>query len=94
MPQRHSWRTELARELIIPNPGPHPVSADEQDVVWFQWPALRQRHIRKNWVAPEATFDEVAHGVHLRLLGGDQAFAQQKLNMAVIARPGHESALP
>jgi len=94
LPQGHSWSAELARKLSIAYSGPHSISAYEQHVVWLEGPALGQRHIRKNRVASEATFHKVAHGVHLRLVGSDQTFAQQKLNMAVITRPGHYGALP
>jgi hypothetical protein len=31
--------------------------------------------------------------MHLSLVGGDQTFAEQKLNVAVIARPGHDGTL-
>jgi len=32
--------------------------------------------------------------MHLRLFGGDQTFAQQKLNVAVIPRSRHDGTLP
>ena len=44
-----------------------------------------QRHVRQERIAAEAALDEVAHRMIQRLLRGDQALAQQQLDVAVIA---------
>jgi hypothetical protein len=87
LPQRRSHGAQLGRDFGVSNSSPHTIGTHEQHVVWFQWAALGQCHVRQNGVSSEATFDEVAHRVNLRLIGSDQPFTQQKLDVTVISGP-------
>src|SRR5256885_11151646 len=56
---------------------PQPVAARQQHVVRLERAAPRQRHVRQDRIPAEATLDEVAHRVRLRLLGADEPLAQR-----------------
>ena len=73
-------------EILVIEVGPKPVGAQEQHVAGFQAPAGRDAHFGKRGVAAQAALDVVAHGVSVHFRLGDQALAQQHLDMTVIAR--------
>ena len=50
-------------------------------------------HLRQQRVAAEAALDVIAHRMVLRLVGADQAFLQQQLDVAVIARARQHRAV-
>src|SRR5690606_16208368 len=56
--------------------------------------ATVDRHLRNGWVSAQATLDEVAHRMVRNFFLGDLAFAQQQLDMAVIARALEHLTVP
>ncbi len=80
-PDRGGWPT--ARRCTATSTSPR-----------FETPARRNAHFGQRRVAAETAFDVVAHrvAVHFRL--GDQALAQQHLDVAVVARALQHLRLP
>src|SRR5580658_1136982 len=72
-------------DLAILQAAPQPVAADQQHVVRLQGAAPADRHVGQDRIAAEAAFDEVAHGVIVRLLRIDEPLAQQELDVTVVA---------
>jgi len=60
----------------------------------LQWPPTGQRHVRDYRISPETTLNEVPHRMNLCLVGGNQPFAQQKLDMAVVAAARQHLSVP
>ena len=62
------------------------VGADEQHVTRRELLSAGHAHVGKRRVAAEAALDEVAHRMAAHLVLVDQPFAQQELDVAVVAR--------
>ena len=75
-----------AHEILVLEVGPQAVGAQQQHVAGLQPPARRDAHLRQRRIAAQAAFDVVAHRMAVHLGLGDQALAQQHLDMAVVAR--------
>ena len=84
--QRRARRRKCAADLAVVEPAPQPVGANQQDVVGLERLAQAQRHLGQERLAAQAALDEIAHRMGQRLVGGDHAFAQQELDVAVVAR--------
>src|SRR5579863_5462314 len=80
----------LGDDLLILEGTPEAIRAHEQHVVRLNRPPPRQGHLRQDRVPAEAALDEVAHGVLVRLLGVDEALAQQQLDVTVVAAARHQ----
>src|SRR6202047_3243704 len=60
-------RTDLGCDLGVGEQVPQSVGARPQTVVRLQRAATRQRHVRQDRIPAEATLDEVAHRMVVRL---------------------------
>src|SRR2546423_12965432 len=70
--KRYTRRTQLARNVSVLEPAPHAIRARQQHVFRLDGATTGQGHVGQNRVSSEATFDEVAHRMSLRLVGGDE----------------------
>ncbi len=84
---------ETVGDLLVLERGPQAVGADEQNIVRLQLATTAQGHVGKNRIASDAALHEVSHRMVHGLLGGDQAFAQEQLDMAVVARAHDDTTL-
>src|SRR5688572_8451817 len=71
---------------------PDAVGADHEDVAVLERLAARDRHLGQLRLAAQAALDEVPHRVARDLLFADRAFAQELLDVAVVARARDDRA--
>ena len=75
-----------AHKILVSQVCPQAIRAQQQHIARLQPPPRRDGHLRQRRVSAQAAFNVVAHRVTVHLGLGDQALAQQHLDMAVIAR--------
>src|SRR5688572_4919608 len=84
---------EEPRDIAVAQIGPDAVRAEKQYVAGQQDVAAAHCHLGNGRVAAEAALHEIPHRVRRQLFFSDLAFAQQQLDVAVVAGPLHDFAV-
>src|SRR6185436_17817316 len=78
---------EEPRDVAIAQIRPDAVGAQKQQIARLQHVPAAHSHLGNRRIAAEAALDEIAHRVRRQFFLGDLAFAQQQLDVAVVAGP-------